>query len=423
MRANRVVAIALMLFLLPGLAGAAELSVSGLRFGFGGGGTRIVLDTSAQAPFRAFLLNDPPRLVLDLPPAKWKGPAQGRAGAGSIVRSWRSGRLDEGGLTRVVFDLARPALVTSAFPLPASAMAGNRVVVDLSAASPALFSASLSKLWGQRELGGNTLAATPSVSRTFSTSFRAGKASPPPEEGRKAGKGKRKYVVVIDAGHGGQDPGAESGGLQEKRLTLAMAKELARVLESTGRYDAVLTRDSDRYIKLRERLAFSRRKGGDVFISLHADKMPGDRSVRGTSIYTLSQTASDDETAALAESENQAGVVAGVDLADESADVADILLDLAMREKMNESNVFASAIQRALSAKGVRLLPHAHRSAGFAVLKAPDIPAVLVEMGFLSNPQEARLLDSGAFRASFAGALAEGIDAYFRKMQALRRVE
>jgi N-acetylmuramoyl-L-alanine amidase len=229
----------------------------------------------------------------------------------------------------------------------------------------------------------------------------------------------KKYTVVIDPGHGGEDPGAVDYGVKEKNITLQVAEELKRQMEEAGRYKVVLTRDRDVYIKLRERVGISRRVEGDLFISIHADKI-GRKGVRGASVYTLSEMASDAETARLAEAENNSGFVAGVDLGQESQDVADILLDLAMREKMNESNLFARMLHNAFLQKDVRLLPKSHRSAGFAVLKAPDVPSALVEIGFLSNPEEAKLLSSGQFQSKIAASLLDGADAYFRKIQALQ---
>jgi N-acetylmuramoyl-L-alanine amidase len=200
-----------------------------------------------------------------------------------------------------------------------------------------------------------------------------------------------------------------------------VARELRRQLEETGRYKVVMTRDTDVYITLKDRVNISRNIKADLFVSIHADKI--DRTnVRGTSSYTLSETASDKETALLAENENNAGFVAGVDLGQESQDVADILLDLAMREKMNESNMFARLLTHALLRKNVQLLPNSHRSAGFVVLKAPDVPSVLIETGFISNQNEAKLLNSGQFQRNIADAITEGIDAYFRKIQSLQKL-
>ena len=192
-------------------------------------------------------------------------------------------------------------------------------------------------------------------------------------------------------------------------------------MEETGRYTVVLTRNKDFYVKLRERLNISRKVNADLFISIHADSIDR-KGVRGASIYTLSEKASDAETARLAEDENNSGFVAGVDLGQESQEVADILLDLAMREKMNESNMYARMLKHALIKKKVRLLPNSHRSAGFAVLKAPDVPSVLIEIGFISNPREAKLLKSRKFQRKVGSSILKGTDSYFRKIKALQKL-
>jgi N-acetylmuramoyl-L-alanine amidase len=388
----------------PPASTTAGLTVEAVRFGFGSGGTRVVIDFNGKPTFRAFLLDGPRRLAVDLPAARWKAQGGGLAGQGGI-KGWRTGPLKEGNLTRVIFDLSKPMIITDAFVLPRKGASKDRLVIDLEPASQNLFSARLSEVRGERNIGGASPPATPAQKKD---------RAPAPLHTPK------NYTVVLDAGHGGGDHGASSNGIREKQITLAVARELKRQLEETGRYRVVLTRDSDRYIKLRERLAMSRKAKADLFISIHADKI-GRNNVRGASIYTLSENASDEEAEALAENANTAGIVAGVDLKEESQDVAGILLDLAMREKMNESNVLAQAVEQALRRKNVKLLPNSHRSAGFAVLKAPDVPAILIETGFLSNREEAKLLSSAAFQQKIASAMLDGIDAYFRKMQALRK--
>lgn len=182
----------------------------------------------------------------------------------------------------------------------------------------------------------------------------------------------------------------------------------------------VLTRESDTFIRLRDRVAFGRRVGADLFVSLHADTMPNKR-VRGASVYTLSETASDAEAAALAEQENKADLIAGVDLTHETSEVANILIDLAQRETMNRSAQFAAVVVDELQ-RETRLLRNTHRFAGFAVLKAPDVPSVLVELGFLSNREDEKMLRSEVYRKKLASAIARGIDSYFvRVEEALRK--
>lgn len=230
----------------------------------------------------------------------------------------------------------------------------------------------------------------------------------------KARKGP-KPMIVIDPGHGGDDPGAiGANGAKEKTVTLAAAKELKEKLEKSGRYRVHLTRSGDKFIKLQDRVKIGRNQGADLFISLHADSIdkPG---VSGASIYTLSNTASDAQTAKLAARENRADLIAGVDLSHEDKEVANILIDLAMRDTMNQSKFFANTVVK--QGQGIELLDKPHRYAGFAVLKAPDIPSVLIEMGFMSNKREVSQLSSPAYRAKIVNAVSGGIDAYFAKIQ------
>jgi N-acetylmuramoyl-L-alanine amidase len=227
-------------------------------------------------------------------------------------------------------------------------------------------------------------------------------------------------VIVIDPGHGGADPGAIGvSGIYEKYITLAMARELKRRLEKGGRFKVHLTRNRDVFIRLRDRVAIGRQLGADLFISLHADSV-GNPSLSGLSVYTLSQTASDTEAQTLADKENKADLIAGIDLSHESADVANILIDLAQRETMNRSALFASGVVDEVG-RETPLLRNTHRFAGFAVLKAPDVPSILVELGYLSNETEERNLRQPAYRAKLAQAVAAAVDHFFLRDQKARR--
>ena len=221
-----------------------------------------------------------------------------------------------------------------------------------------------------------------------------------------------KKVVVIDPGHGGIDPGAVGRrGVYEKRVTLAMGLQLRRELMRRGRYEVVMTRQNDTFVRLRERVAMARAAGADLFISLHADSNPK-RSVRGASVYTLSEKASDKEAADLAAKENRADLIAGMDLTGESQEVANILIDLAQRETMNHSAVFAKDLVNDLK-RATKLLRKTHRFAGFAVLKAPDVPSVLIEMGYLSNATDEGRLIKPEYRAELAKTIAAAVDRFF----------
>jgi N-acetylmuramoyl-L-alanine amidase len=246
---------------------------------------------------------------------------------------------------------------------------------------------------------------------------RSGRKSPP----KKIPLAKPK-LIVLDPGHGGRDPGALGGrGTKEKTVVLAVARELRRELLAGGRYRVLLTRLSDSYVGLRERVARAERAKADLFLSLHADSH-ANAAVRGASVYTLSEEATDREAAALAARENRSdALVYGMRLASQSDTVARTLVAMSQRGTVNSSRRFAETIVDTFDRNGVRLLPHTHRQAGFAVLTSPDIPAALVEMGYLSNPQDERLLTVRQHQQALARALRASVDAHFGTAAATRK--
>ncbi len=389
------------------------LSVNDMRFGKHADKTRMVLELSRVSDFRTFVLPDPYRLVVDLRSFKWNV-ANIEQPHGTGIKSVRNGLL-EPGISRIVIDMDRAVLIQSAFILPAASGQPNRLVVDFAPVSPAAFTAGHKKIYGTLETtkpSFNLQTADPSIAPPPRLNART--ATPPPPAPKPA---RTKPVIVIDAGHGGQDPGAvAAGNLYEKTITLAAARELKDILEKSGRYTVKLTRDSDKFIRLSNRVKLARKYGGDLFISIHADSIDK-HTVRGASVYTLSDKASDAQTARLAARENKADLIGGVDLTHEDEDVADILIDLAMRDTMNQSKFLANTLVHHLQKNSVRTLPNAHRYAGFAVLKAPDIPSVLAEIGFMSNRTEARNLNTKNYRKKIVNALKSGIDAYFAQVQ------
>jgi N-acetylmuramoyl-L-alanine amidase len=222
----------------------------------------------------------------------------------------------------------------------------------------------------------------------------------------------KTHLVVLDPGHGGVDPGAIGySGVYEKDIALATAREVARQLEATRRYRVRLTRTDDEFVALQERVAFAHAAGGDLFLSIHADALPN-AGVRGASVFTLSEKASDREAAELAARENKADLIAGIDLSRHEPVVSEILFDLARRQTNNLSIRLARDLVSELGHE-VRLLNNSHRSAGFVVLKAPDIPSALVELGCLSNKDEDTLLQQAAYQRKLATGLVRSINDYF----------
>lgn len=385
-----VLAAMLLILAASGPAGAA-IAVTDARIGDYPDKTRFVLDMSAQVEYEIFVLADPYRVVIDLPEVNW-GLDHGVEPRSALVSGYRFG-LFRPGNARMVIDVTRPVVIEKSFLLGPGDGRGHRLVIDLKPVDRASFMAALRRA--------EPAPVPPSGAMRV----------PQPQEHD------QRKTIAIDPGHGGVDPGVIGiSGVREKEITLAVGRELAKALRETGRYRVVMTREDDVFVQLRERIQIAQRAGADLFISLHADSIRN-RQVRGASVYTLSERASDKEAAALAAKENRADLIAGIDLSDQSQTVARILLDLSQRMTMNESAVFARGLVTDLG-KTTRLLRNTHRFAGFAVLKAPEIPSVLVEMGYLSNQTDERLLGQPAHQRQLADAIVRSIDRYFSRQQA-----
>ena len=374
-------------------AGAADTIVTDVRVGLQDKTTRLVLDLSQRVEFKVFTLDHPYRVVIDLPEVGWRLPAKPLPGRTGLLERLRYG-LFKPGQSRVVLDIRGPAAIDKAFMLEPVGAQAFRLIVDLKGIGRKAF---------LKELGKPVLAAVTAAPPL---------APPAPPAPAKP----RKRVLAIDPGHGGVDPGATGvSGVYEKRLTLMAAREFKQMLEKTGRYRVVLTRGRDIFLRLRDRVAKSRAAGAELFISLHADVIKN-RKIRGLSVYTLSEKASDKEAAALAEKENKADLIAGLDLSNESPIVTNILIDLAQRETMNDAARFAAMLVKELG-REVKILHNPYRFAGFAVLKAPDVPSVLLELGFLSNRYEEKALRSKVYRAKLGAALVHAVDRYFARIE------
>jgi len=414
-------------------AQAASAVVTDIRIGLADKVTRVVLEFTERMGVTLFPLANPYRMVFDLPEVGWRLPPKPLPVASGVYERLRYG-LYKPGNSRVVLDLSGPARIANAAVIDANGAYGHRLVVELKPSTQAAFlenlkndnffiSPSMKNNPGvlarvisppapsarKRKTEGKP--ATAPQLKTKRARFQVAPRKPPLRPG-----GERRHTVMIDPGHGGVDPGTIGiSGIYEKHVTLAMARAIRNALEGTGRFKVVLSRERDIFISLRQRIRRARESGAELFISIHADAIKNPK-ISGPSVYTLSERASDKEAAALAEKENKADLIAGIDLTYENADVTGILIDLAQRETMNQSARFAGMLVGELK-KRTRVLRNTHRFAGFAVLKAPDVPSVLLELGFLSNSKDERALRDRRYRARLAEGVTRAVDAYFSRVE------
>ncbi|GIS17589.1 MAG: N-acetylmuramoyl-L-alanine amidase [Alphaproteobacteria bacterium] len=329
---------------------------------------RIVLDLTHKAPYTVFSLNNNPRLVIDL---ESKSEIKKFKNESIYIKNIRT-RKTEQNVMRIVFDLKSNFYIDKHFYLKKNEKNIYRLVIDLK------------------------------LNNKSSVEYK-----------EKKPRKESKFIITIDAGHGGIDPGAINLGKKEKNITLIAAKELKNILEKKN-FKVFLTRKDDTFISLRNRRNIAKKNNSDLFISLHVDSLKK-KTTRGTSIYTLSEKASDSITARLAERENKVDLIAGVNLQDVDNEVASILLDLNRRETKNSSSLFAESYVNIVRKNGHRLLRRPHRHAGFAVLKSTDIPSVLIELGFLSNVNDVKLLTKKKTRLRLLVSLAEAIELFAKK--------
>jgi N-acetylmuramoyl-L-alanine amidase len=351
--------------------------------------TRLVVDFSHKVDIRAFTLANPYRVVIDMPQVAFQFPARtGESGRG-LIKAFRFGLVMQGG-SRIVIDLAKPARIERAFVLEPNNDQPARLVLDLTAVDRDTF---LRAIALENRAPDSGYSRAPAITADE-------KADPRP-------------LVVLDPGHGGIDHGtrAASGEL-EKSIVLEFSLQLREQIEKSGKYRVVMTRTDDTFIPLAERVSMARSRQAWLFISVHADALArGDGDAQGATIYTLSETASDAAAARLAESENGADAIAGLDLSAEPDDVADILFDLARRETKTFSVQFARGLVTEMR-NATRMHKEPMRSAGFRVLKAPDVPSVLVELGYVSNRGDLKSLTSDAWRNRTAASIARAVETY-----------
>ncbi len=353
--------------------------------------TRFVVDLTRTIDLAAFTLADPYRVIIDVPQLVFRLPAKsGEAGRG-LVKAFRFGLVMQGG-SRIVLDATGPVRVDKAFVLDSVDGQPARLVVDLVAIDRDSFLRNLAIENQARR------AAAPSKA----------------ERDRTVKNTDARPLLVIDPGHGGLDSGTVApSGETEKTIVLDFALKLRDKLEKTGKYRVAMTRTDDHFVPLAERVRLARTNQAALLISIHADALARrDTEGRGATVYTLSETASDAEAARLAEAENRADLIAGVDLTDEPDEVADILIDLAQRETKAFSMHFARALVGEFKTSA-RLHKHPLKSAGFRVLKAPDVPSVLVELGYVTNPQDLKLLTSESWRGRAADSIVQAVQTFF----------
>ncbi|PWJ79497.1 N-acetylmuramoyl-L-alanine amidase [Pseudaminobacter salicylatoxidans] len=384
----------LLVFLLAGLTGvtivsatAAPLEVTSYKMAGDAAHMRVVMNFDREPEPRWFLLRGPHRLVIDLPDAHFSLDAKELKARG-LIRSVRYGRIGEGA-SRLILATKGPFVVDKVDIAANEDTPGYRLSIDLTAASERQFEEALAV---QAQTTGST--TTPG-------------AEPAIQEKR----AEKRFTIVIDPGHGGIDGGAEGlHGTVEKSITLAFSRQLRERLVGEGKYDVYLTRDKDEFLRLDERVRIARQHEADLFISIHADTIRL-KGIRGATVYTVSDKASDAEAQALADRENLSDKLAGIEIEEENHEVADILIELIRRETHNFSLKFAHSLVGELS-DTVGLINNPHRSAGFRVLKAPDVPSVLIELGYLSNPEDEEQLRDPDWRGKAAESIARAVDAF-----------
>lgn len=413
---------------LPGAAGAS--TVRDITLLPHGNGVRVVIDLGSKVSFQHRTFDNPPRLVIELPDVSWQLPERRGRRAYRMVQGFQFGRQDDG-TSNLIISVDRPFEIETVFELPPSGSSGYRIVTDL-APLPA------NAVMRRQRVRSKTYAAAadtapppdyhrparrpPPSRRTAGGNQRAGdqraengagasSTVPIPAPRPSALPGKR--MIVIDPGHGGIDPGASGQrGTYEKNVVLAMALELRRQLVNTGHYDVILTRDDDSFVRLRDRLQIARASTGHLFLSLHADSLANDTNVHGAAVYTLSDQASNEEAERLASIENRADILDGIDLSHHEPLVTQILIDLAQRDANGKSLKIGEILVDELGAV-TKLLRKRRQQAGFVVLKSPDMPSALVELGYLSNKKDEERLTDQDHLGDLAKGMVTAIDRYF----------
>lgn len=370
--------------------------------------TRLTVLLDQAVPFATYALADPYRIVVDLPRVNFRLPAQTQTSSGLIVGLRRGTVAPD--IARIILETKGPVRIDAANVRTPPGRRQAQLQIDLVGTDAANY----------RVVPPPEAAKMATIGPSLPAALRPRPAGQRPG----APNASNAVVIVLDPGHGGVDPGARAGEFQEKDVVLAVARHLEKALAARKRYTVHLTRSSDVYIPLDQRVEFSRDRGADLFISLHADSLGGTRlakTVRGASIYTLSEKASNEEAQALADKENASDLVAGVQAADGVDDqhLKGILIDLMRRETAEFSTEFQKRLLPYMN-RSIGLAPEPARSAAFRVLKQTEAPAVLIELGYMSNRQDARLLASREWQRKVAIAIAQAVDEFFARRTAKR---
>ena len=353
--------------------------------------TRFFVDFNENLSISTFYMDQPNRIIIDLDETAFNFADDGKPEARGLISAIQFGRISKG-RSRIVLTLSGPAEIIKSSMQKRLDEETFRFLLDMDSTDPLTFATLLDQQTNELgESGGIAIKG---------------------DRVRPVDKKPGRYTVVLDPGHGGIDGGASGRkGVKEKNIVLAFAKILEEKIEASGPYDVLLTREEDVFVSLRERLDFSRRSKADLFISLHADSL-GQRFVRGATVYTLSKKASDRLSEQLAESENRVDLIAGLAVETDVEVVSDILADLTARETKTFSRSFSNILVQNLR-DDIYLIKNPQRSAAFGVLKAPDVPSVLLELGYLSNKKDEKLMQQPEWQQKVADAVTTAVDRFF----------
>ncbi len=429
----KLIKVFLLFFLFCNTSFAKQANIINIRLSTIDNNERIVFDFDSQTTFNAFILMKPNRLVVDFKNTSRNVKAPD-VKTDKVIDAIRVGKFSDTD-TRLVFDLnAKSKILKSFYLKPSSDNKNHRIVIDLEfdkkdlenedligklieennlySVEPEILNEIINEILKQPIEASKTNLSQKNIN-TKPQNLQSVVKKPTEATYNISRPQMRKPRIIIDAGHGGKDPGAIGrNGTKEKILTLLYAKSLKEALDNTGKYKVYLTRSQDYFIELRERTSMARRYKGDLFISIHADSSPN-KNARGLSIYTLSQTASDTRTAQLAQKENKADIIGGLNLYGEYQDTINTLVDISRQQSMNDSKKFAKILEKELINRNVNGNGEIKKFGNFAVLTSADMPSILLEIGFLSNKTDERMIRSFGYKTKVVNSLLSAINKYF----------